>query len=83
LSETKLKDLNILANMPKDDITNPHFSVGMWIRSNFAYPRNEKLLQSCREISGEKYLHWVQMQLVILKELWKRLQETHKLKVVK
>jgi hypothetical protein len=79
----KLKDLNTLANIPKDDLVNLHFSMGMWIRNNFVYPRNDKLLQSCREVSGEKYLHWVKMHMVIIWELWKRLQETHKLKVVK
>ena len=83
ISEMNLKDLNTLANMPEDDLVNLHFSVGMWIRNNFVYPRNEKLLQSCREVSGDKYLHWAQLHMVIIRELWKRLQETHKLKVVK
>jgi hypothetical protein len=83
MSGMKLRDLTKLAKMPKDDLINLHFTVGMQIRSNFVYPRNDKLLQSCREISGDKYLHFAQMHMVIIRELWKRLQETHKLKVVK
>jgi hypothetical protein len=55
----------------------------MWIRNNFVYPRNEELQESCREVSRDKYLHLAQMHMVILKQLWLRLQETHKLKVVK
>ena len=68
--------------MPEDDIINLHFTVGMWIRNNFIYPRNDKLLESCREVSKDKYLHWAHMHMVIIKELWKGLQETHRLKVV-
>ena len=78
-----LRDLNKLAQMPEDELVTFHFTVGMWIRNNFIYPRNEKLLESCREFSKDKFLHFAQMHMVIIKELWKRLQETHKLKVVK
>jgi hypothetical protein len=83
MSEMDLKDLTKVAKMPEDDLINLHFTVGMWIRNNFVYPRNDKLLQSCREVSRDKYLHFAQMHMVIIRELWKRLQETHKLKVVK
>jgi len=82
MSEMKLRDFNKLAQMPEEDLISLHFTVGMWIRSNFIYPRNEKLRDSCREVSKDKYLHWAQMHMVIIKELWKRLQETHRLKVV-
>jgi hypothetical protein len=83
MSEMSLKDLNTVANMPEDDLINLHFTVGMWIRNNFVYPRNDKLLKSCREVSRDKSLHFAQMHMVIMRELWKKLQETHKLKVVK
>jgi hypothetical protein len=72
-----------IAKMPEDDLVALHFSVGMWIRNNFVYPRNDKLLESCREVSGDKYLHWAQMHMVIVRELWKRLQGSHRMKVVK
>ena len=83
MSEMSLKDLNKVARMSEDDLVNLHFTVGMWIRNNFGYPRNDKLLQSCREVSRDKYLHFAQMHMVIIRELWKKLQKTHKLKVVK
>ena len=83
LSEMDLKDLTKVAKMPEDDLINLHFTVGMWIRNNFVYPRNDKLLQSCREVSRVKYLHFAQLHMVVIRELWKRLQETHRLKVVK
>lgn len=83
MSEMNLKDLTTLSKIPEDDLVTLHFSVGMWIRNNFVYPKNDKLLESCREVSGDKYLHWAQMHMVIVRELWKRLQGTHTLKVVK
>ena len=83
MSEMNLKDLNKVARMSEDDLLNLHFTVGMWIRNHFVYPRNDKLLQSCREVSRDKYLHFAQMHMVIIRELWKKLQKTHKLKVVK
>jgi hypothetical protein len=83
MSEMSLKDLNTVAKMPEDDLINLHFTVGMWIRNNFVYPRNDKLLKSCQEVSRHKSLHFAQIHMVIMRELWKKLQKTHKLKVVK
>jgi hypothetical protein len=83
MAEMNLKDLNKVARMSEDDLIDLHFTVGMWIRNNFVYPRNDKLLQSCRVVSRDKYLHFAQMHMVIIRELWKKLQKSHKLKVVK
>ena len=83
MSEMKLKALATLARMDGDDLIHLHFTVGLWIRNNFVHPRNEKLLESCRKVSGDKYLHFAQMHMVIIRELWKKLQQTHKLRTVK
>jgi len=77
-----LKDKNIIANMEEEDLINLHFSLGLSIRNKFLYPKNEQLLESCRFVSQDKYLHWDQASSVIIKELWKKLKETHKLRVV-
>jgi hypothetical protein len=82
-SDMKLKDKSKLAGMSEDDLYNLHFSLGPYIRNNFLYPRNDALLESCRELSGDKFLHWDQAGAVILKELWKQLGKTVKLRVVK
>jgi len=83
MSEMGLRDLNKLAKMPEDKLVALHPTVGMWVRRYLIYPRNDKLLESCRKVSKDKSLHWVQMHMVIVRTLWKRLQETHRLKVVK
>jgi hypothetical protein len=69
--------------VPEDDLVDLHFTMGLYVRNRFFYPRNDKLLESCREIEQDKFLHWDEASGVIIKELWKRLRETHKLRVVK
>ncbi|MDB4442833.1 hypothetical protein N9219_05380 [bacterium] len=44
---------------------------------------NERLFKDCIKQSGNETLGEAEAALYILKELWGRLQETHKLRVVK
>ena len=70
----QLKDKITLANMDEDDLVTLHFSLGIYIRNKFLYPRNEKLLESCRHQAMDKYLHWDQASTVIIKTLWEELR---------
>jgi hypothetical protein len=78
----QLKEKTTLANMDEADLDKLHFSLGLYIRNKFLYPRNEKLLESCRQEAMDKYLHWNQASTVIIKRLWERLKKSHKLRVV-
>jgi hypothetical protein len=82
VAELPLKDKTNIANMDEIDLAELHFSLGLSIKNKFLYPRNEKLLESCRDVSADKYLHWDQASAVIIKELWKRLKKSHKIRVV-
>jgi hypothetical protein len=82
VAEMPLKNKTILANMDEDDLVRLHFSLGIYIRNKFLYPRNDKLLESCRQEAMDKYLHWDQASTVIIKRLWEKLRDTHKLRVV-
>jgi hypothetical protein len=82
MSDLSLKDKNTIANIDEGDLIDMHFSLGLSIRNRFLYPRNEQLLESCRFVSKDKYLHWDQAASVIIRELWNRLRETHKLRIV-
>jgi len=82
-SKLSLKDKATIPKMLEDDLNNLQFSLGLFIRNRLLYPRNDKLLESCREIARDKYLHWDQAASIIIKELWKKLRETHKIRVVK
>jgi hypothetical protein len=81
--ELPLKDKTTIANMDEADLVDLHYSLGLSIRNKFLYPANEKLLESCRYVSQDKFLHWDQASAVIIKELWKKLKKSHKLRVVK
>jgi hypothetical protein len=82
ITELSLKDKTTISNMDEADLINLHFSLGRSIRNRYLYPRNEKLLESCRQEAMDKYLHWDEASRVIIKALWKRLRKTHKLRVV-
>ncbi len=82
MSDLSLKDKNTIANIDEADLINLHFSLGLSIRNKLLYPRNEQLLESCRFVSKDKYLHWDEAASVIIRELWKRLRETHKIRIV-
>lgn len=82
ISKLSLKDKSTIAKMPEDEFCNLHFSFGLYIRNRFLYPRNEKLLESCRQEAMDKYLHWDQASTVIIKRLWEELRKSHKLRIV-
>ena len=82
ISKLSLKDKSTIARMPEDGLNNLHFSFGLLVRNRFLYPRNEELLESCRQEAMDKYLHWDQASAVIIKKLWKEVRKTHKLRIV-
>jgi hypothetical protein len=84
IEHISLKHKTSLAKLSEDDLANLRLSIGIYIRDVFRLDTgNRELLESCREISHYKYLHHSQAPAVIIKELWKRLSKTHKLRVVK
>jgi len=79
-----LKNKSGLAKLSEDNLRNLRLSLGIYIRDVFRLDTgNRDLLESCREISKDKYLHHSQAPVVIINELWKSLRKTHKLRVVK
>lgn len=84
IGELPLKDKTTIANMSEDDLTTLQFSLGTYIGREFGiWSGNRQLLDSCEIISGDAHLHPDFAPSVIIKELWKQLRETHKLRVLK
>ena len=81
INEFSLQDKNTIANMAEENLTDLHFSLGLSIRNRYLYPRNEKLLESCRQETMDKYLHWDEASKVIIKRLWVELRKSHKLRI--
>jgi len=82
IPKLSLKDKSAIAKMPEDDLGHLHFSFGLYIRNRLLYPRNDALLESCRQAAKDKYLHWDQAPGVIIRKLWQELKKSHKLRVV-
>ena len=72
-----------IANSSEDELNSYHSAIGFYIGHRLMNSRNEKLLESCRQVAKDNYLHWDEVPMVIMKELWRRLRQTHRLRVVK
>jgi hypothetical protein len=72
-----------LANFDKEDLRVINYSLSIFIRNQlFMKDVNKELFESCRAVSGNKNLNEATAALVIIEKLWKRLRETHRLRIV-
>jgi Circularly permutated YpsA SLOG family len=84
LSKLSLRDKTMIANIPKDKLTDLYHSleadlqneVGLWLT-------NESLLDSCRLTTGNDQLSEHGASLIILRALWEELRKTNVLKIVR
>ena len=86
IAEMPLDDRVRTANLDEDGLLVLQLALGKYLRSlldNQSENVNKKLLKDCIKQSGNKTLDEAEAPLYILKELWERLQETHKLRVLK
>ncbi|MFH2046665.1 MAG: putative molybdenum carrier protein [Pseudomonadota bacterium] len=84
ISIMPLKDKTTLANMTDEELGSLNSTLGLFLRNNYRlWGANTELLESCRIISGEKNIDTYKASSVIIFELWKILQKTHKLRVIK
>jgi hypothetical protein len=78
------RDAVVIANMAEDDLDTLDFSLGIYIgRELGVWSGNWDLLYSCSLIEGDIDLHPDYVPTIIIEEIWYRLQETHRLRVVK
>ncbi len=79
-----LKDRAVMANMQPDELDFVHAGLGEYIKQNFGlYSGNKNLLQSCADSGQLAKPIPDEACAVILRALWKDLQSTHKLRVIK
>ena len=86
IAEMSLNDRVRTANLDEDGLTVLQLALGKYLQyllNNQSKDVNKKLLKDCIKKSGNKKLDEAEAAGYILKELWKRLQETHKLRAVK
>jgi hypothetical protein len=84
VSSIPLRDKTRLATMKKEELYLLYPTLGRHIRARYGlWSGNEGLMESCRKLSGQKDIHPDSASALIIMELWKRLQESHALRVVK
>jgi hypothetical protein len=84
ISSLPLKDKATVANMSRNELPGLHLRLGGYIMNNFGLlSGNRELMKSCRSVSKEVLRHEEDAVTVIITALWEKLQQTHKLRVIK
>jgi len=84
LAKLSLREKTMIANIPEENLKDLYHALGANIQSEFRlWLTNDKLLESCRVVSGQNDLNENDAALVIIKALWNRLQQTNVLRIVK
>ena len=79
-----LKGKITIANLAEEELDTLDDSLGVYIWNTFVFwPDNQELLDSCQNYAKDQLLSRDRAFTVIIKELWKRLKKTHRLRVVK
>ncbi|MEE4241070.1 MAG: hypothetical protein V2I36_06365 [Desulfopila sp.] len=80
-----LRDKVIMASLSENELeSSVYLALAKTIRKEFGlYSGNHELLDSCSALLGKGYDRYEDPAMVIVKELWKKIKETHRLHVVK
>lgn len=83
--DLSLRDKVVMANLSEGDLDSLLYAtIAKQIRKEFGiYNGNTKLLDSCCRYIGRKYKSYEDPVMVIIKELWKKVQKNHLLHLVK
>jgi hypothetical protein len=78
-----LKDKTTIANMAEVELSDLHMNIGEYIRNEFGlWSGNKDLMTSCCFFAKRDKVSEDEASSIIIRELWKRLRETHKLRVI-
>ena len=84
ICELSLKDKFTIANMAQDELTTLQTTLGSYIGNEFGiWSGNRDFLYACKLLSRDVHLDPDDVPPLIIKAFWKRLRESHKLRVVK
>ena len=86
IAEMPLDDKVRTANLDEDGLIVLQLGLGKYLRHLLEkHPEdvNNRLLKDCIKQSGKETFDKAEAPLYILKELWKRLRETYRIRVVK
>jgi hypothetical protein len=83
ISELSFKDKTTIANMAEVELSVLHKTTGEYIRNEFGlWSGNKDLMTSCCFFAKRDKVSEDEASSIIIKELWKRLRETHRIRVI-
>jgi hypothetical protein len=83
ISELSLKDKTTIANMAEIELSVLHTTTGEYVRNEFGiWSGNKDLMTSCCFFAKRDKVSENDASSIIIKELWKRLRKTHRIRVV-
>ncbi len=84
IARISLKDKTIIANMSANELPQLHATLEPFMVYNFGlFSDNRKLIDSCRQVADTDIQSEQDVVRIIIQALWKKLQQTHKLRVIK
>jgi hypothetical protein len=84
ISDLPLKEKTTIANMAEDELIKLNANLGRYILDKFGlWSGNEKLAESCLARANYPLHDEDDAAAVIVKELWQKLRQTHKLRIVR
>jgi hypothetical protein len=79
-----LKDKTLIANMAEVELSVLRNTLGEYIQKEFVLGSgNQDLMRSCYFLIKKKKISKGQAAEIIIRELWKRLRDSHKLRIIK
>jgi len=83
-TELSLKDKSTIANMAETELSTLHLNLGEYIRNEFGlWSDYQDLMKSCCLITGKDSVDENEASSIIIKQLWKQLRETHRLRLIR
>jgi len=84
LNEMHLKDRILMANLREEEIAPLQLSLGLYIKEKLdVWSKDQLFFDSCVAAAENENLDKTNMPMVFIRLLWKKLRDTHRLRVVK
>ncbi len=84
IQDISLRDRVVMAHLGEDELDRVYSGMAGIIRKEFRlHSGNIELLASCRSYLGRMENPFADPAMVIIRELWKKVKQTHRLHIVK
>ena len=84
LADMSLKNRSTMANLREEELPSLQLTLGLYIKRQLdRWPHDDAFTASCIAASREESMDESSLTMVLIKKLWKKLKETHRLRVVK